>query len=98
MDALELRYDIFKAIKLCSYNKRDPNGPPGAWSCWIHEHGVFGEQMQTQFCLNCGEYLWLTYQIHSNHPYHPSPNEPRTCQCTEISSELWLWQLKMNIK
>ena len=85
MDTRNLRNKIFQAIQLSTYNKEDPDAPSGHWSCWIHEHGVYGEQMQTQFCLNCGEYVWLTYQqCPDYHHYRGSaPSEPSICQCVK---------------
>ena len=87
MDQLEMRYTIFRAIKLSTFNKPDPDAPPGSWSCWICDHGVYGEQMQTQFCLTCGEYKWLSYQT-IDHNYVPSKSEPDICQCRPITYRL----------
>ena len=81
--AMLAKQNTFAAIQLSTYNKEDPNAPPGSWSCWINEHGVYGPQMLTMFCLNCGEYVWLSYK--EQPIYHrycdASPSEPSICQC-----------------
>ena len=81
---MELRNKIFRAIKLSTYNKENPEDPPGYWAYWLCEHGVYSDQMQAQFCLTCGEYKWLTYQTHS-YRYQPAPSEPMTCNCNRTT-------------
>jgi len=78
---------IVNAIEQCTYNKPDPDAPPGVWSTWLVEHGVFGEQMQTCFCVKCGEYQYLSYQM-TDHYYLPAPSEPPTCNCPRITYRL----------
>jgi hypothetical protein len=82
MGPVNLRDVIFQAINRSPYNKNDTNVTPGTWACWINEPGVYGEQMQTSFCLKCGEYEWLNYkECPEYYRYTPSPSEPSVCRC-----------------
>lgn len=79
---IKAHHKIAKAIETCTYNKPDPHAPPGHWSTWLTEHDVYGEQMQTCFCLTCGEYQYLSY--HMSHHYSPARSEPPTCTCSHL--------------
>jgi hypothetical protein len=76
------------AIEKCEYNKPAlaEGAPPGHWSTWICNDGVYGDQMQTCFCPQCGEYSYLSYQHTSS--YYMSPSEPLICQCMRPSYHL----------
>jgi len=71
---------IANAIDKCTHNKPDPDAPPGHWATWLIDDGVYGEQMQTWFCLKCGEYQYLSYQT-TDYLYFQAPSEPPTCTC-----------------
>ena len=58
---------IVNAIQQCTYNKPDPDAPPGHWATWLIDHGVYSNQMQAHFCLTCGEYQYLSYQTYDHH-------------------------------
>jgi hypothetical protein len=77
---MRLHKKIMHAIEKCTYNKPDPTDPPGLWSTWIDNDGVYGEQMQACFCVECGEYIFLPYQL-TGWKYYPAPSEPLPCQC-----------------
>ena len=81
---------MVRAIENCEYNKPtlDEGAPPGHWSTWICNDGVYGEQMQTNFCMECGEYQYLSYQEY-DYRYRRSPSEPLICQCGKPTYYHW---------
>jgi hypothetical protein len=77
LNSVRAHTKIVKAIQNCTTNKYHEGRLPGAWCTWICNDAVYGEQMQTQFCLRCGEYKFLTY--YTSQRERQAPSEPYIC-------------------